>query len=613
MRYWEKKLFNDERVKLVAINGYQKSAEILKVSEQALRETLAFLQFEYDAEVFCETQLKIIDKNGNLVPLKLNAGQRKIMLSRERQLLAGKPVRQCLLKARQFGGSTFAEAEVFRECILKPGRSAMIIAHDLDSARHLREMSSRFNDYYELPKPRIKKETDKWWKFLHRKDGKAWDSNLRIDTAEELSTGHSLTLHHLHLSEIQNWRNATALVKGLFPTVPNNPDTTIFMEGTGSGVGDYWYDFCQMSMSGETEWEFIFVAWHEIEEYQESFDSPDKREDFKAKLDSEENALFHQGISLEKLNWRRKKILGDYKGDIDAFKQQYPASPEEAFLTSGRPVFNPIKVKEGLNRSKDGKRGYLKWAKITKEKPEKNVEWIDDEKGYWEIWEIPNLEITNLHALGADVAEGIAVVPELGIRGGDFSVAKILRRDNRKMVARLRERLDPDIFADELEKAWYYWKCGILVENNPGGSGNVVIRDLKEKPINLLKTVTLDRIHDTKKEQYGWDTNKDSKREMIDELTEHIREESFTDPSKNFWYECSTYARDEKGRTNAQSRKYDDEVIATALTFQADKLMPMVFKNIKETPQTYTRDMDVPRAKKFGYSQKEVMEANYIA
>lgn len=605
LRLWEHKRNSDPLFDAIrAAGGAEAFAKREKRKLEEVMYEVALWRYKHDSEAFCAERLKIVDKNANLIPLIFNNGQKKINSAIERQKIAGKPVRVALLKARQFGGSTEFEAEVFKESVLRPMRQSMIIAHDLDSARHLRDMSARYYENYDLPKPEMKKETDKWWKFRHVLNGKRADSHIRIDTAEELSTGHSLTLHTLHLSEIQNWRNAPVLVKGLFPTVPNHPDTMIFMEGTGSGVGDYWYDFCQMAKE-DSVWEFVFVPWFEIEDYEVRFDSEEKRADFEVKLDSEERLLRKESISLEKLNWRRETIRSVYKGDDEAFRQQYPATSDEAFLTSGRPVFPAIRVREKISEAlKPLKIGYLEGVK--------DVKFREDPKGYWEIWEQWPEKVENLYCLGADVAEGLAIVPELGNRGGDYSCAKILRRDYRQFVARLHARLDPDLFADELLKAWKYWGCGLLIESNPGGSGNVVIRALKSYPgINLLRARSLSKPHEDRKEEFGWKTMKDTKRLLIDELLENIREENFIEPSKNFWYECSTYVRDEKGATNAQSRKYDDEVIANAIAFQADKLMPLFFKPItgaEETP--LSREYDVPRL--HNLSQARVMEENYV-
>jgi hypothetical protein len=383
-------------------------------------------------------------------------------------------------------------------------------------------------------------------------------------------------------------------------------------------VGDYWYDFCQMAM-GDSSWEFVFVAWFEIEDYMLAFKTEIERSDFEAHLDSEERLLYGQGVSLEQLNWRRLTIKDTYKGVIDDFRQQYPATADEAFLTSGRPVFPMIQVKTGIKNAKEPiKRGYLNWMTRSEvggaSRVGKQLEFKEDERGYWDIWEDVKSNTENLYVLGADVAEGIAVVPELGNRGGDYSVAKILRRDNKKMVARLRERIDPDLFADELHKASIYWNCSLLIESNPGGSGNVVIHDLKAIPgVRLLKKYDLTGVVDESRDSYGWLTTKDSKHELIDELTERIREGTFIDLSKNFWLECSTYVRDEKGRTNAQSRKYDDEVIASAIAFQGDKLLPALYNYTPRAKELFPRDYDVPQNRKTVITQRQVMEETLVA
>ena len=268
------------------------AAEILKLTVPEMAIELEKTKYRYDFEFFSSLRLKIIDKNGTLLPFKQNSPQRKLDLAIQSQVEKGRPIRICLLKARQWGGSTKIEGHLFRDSMIRANRSSMIVAHDLDSARHLREMSYRYYEYYDFPKPKLKRESDKWWKFQHKIEGRSADSHLRIDTADELSAGHSLTIHNLHLSEIQNWRNAQELVKGLFPTVPPSPDTMIFMEGTGSGVGNYWYDFCQMAMQEGTEWEFVFVPWFEIDDYQRKFESEESKATFEAKLDSEEKDVY---------------------------------------------------------------------------------------------------------------------------------------------------------------------------------------------------------------------------------------------------------------------------------------------------------------------------------
>jgi hypothetical protein len=241
--------------------------------------------------------------------------------------------------------------------------------------------------------------------------------------------------------------------------------------------------------------------------------------------------------------------------------------------------------------------------------------WRDDPYGFWEKWEEPK-KGENLHVIGADVAEGKAVEPEFGNRGGDFSAARVFRRDDRSFVATFHARVDPDLFAEELGKASLYWQAPLLPEQNAGGGGNVVIRRLKSMDgVEILKTPVFGKKRDfDKPDELGWETMKNTKRIMIDEMTEAIREQNYTDPDKLAWSECSTYVRDEKGLTNAQDRKYDDVVVATAITLQGDKLMPSVFKYMEEGKKIIEADMDVPenwnRDRKT--TQEQVMHDNLV-
>jgi hypothetical protein len=608
MSWLEDKIREDAVVRLALQLGLEEAAKTLKISVEEMARQIAIARYRHDSQIFAKERLKIIDKSGSLSAFNFNGPQSKIQAAILRQKMAGKPVRIALLKARQFGGSTEFQEELFKDTMLRSNRSSLTVAHDLDSARHLREMSYRFYEHYDFPKPTLKKESDKWWKFLHIVNKKSAASSLRIDTADELSGGHSLTLHNLHLSEIQNWRNAQELVKGLFPTVPPSPDTMIFMEGTGAGVGNYWYDFCMMAQDPSTEWEFVFVPWFEIMEYSSSFDNAETRLNFESSLDSDERLLFNQGVGLEQLHWRRGVINGTLKGDMDAFHQQYPATPDEAFITSGRPVFPMKTVKKKIAESKEPlKTGYLRWKT---EDGKKTVYFDEDDFGYWKLWENTPSHTRNLYVCGADVAEGLEVIPELGNRGGDYSAARILRRDSRKMVATFHARLDTDLFADELRKAFYYWKAPLFPEQNAGGGGNVVISRLRDDPVvELIKTPSFGKKRLELKEEWGWETTGgkagSTKRMAIDDLHELIREESFEDLDKEFWMECSTYVRDEKGSTNAQSRKFDDLVMATAITFQADKLLPMVFKPQTEVKIRRARDIDFPQ--KGGLTRESVM------
>jgi len=606
---WQRVGRESPLVQLVLKVGKLEAARSLTISVDELNFQIERLRYSCDNEYFAAQRLWIVNKLGQVVRFKYNRGQRTIQAAIDRQRNSGKPVRICLLKARQFGGTTKFEGDIFGDTVLRDSRSSMIIAHSLESAEHIRSMSERYYDRYDLKKPPLKKQTEKSWKLMHSRGGKRVESTIRIDTAENLAAGHSFTLHNLHASEIQKWPHADEIVKGLFPAVPNSSDTMIFFEGTGAGVGSYWYDFCQMAQGEQTDWEFVFVPWFEIEDYVLEV-SEGESETILKSLDTDEELLLKMGVSPGQLKWRRREISETYKGDLDSFHQQYPSTADEAFLSSGRPVFPAAVVKKNLAASVAGTTGNLVWKKT---EDGSRTCWVDDPYGYWKKWEDP-AKAENLYCCGADVAEGIAVVPELGNRGGDFSAGRVFRRDTRRFVGSFHGRVDPDLFAEELGKAADYWKMPIFPEQNAGGGGNLVIARLKDAGVEMLKTPVFGKKRDLEKQdEVGWETFKNTKRIAIDEMTEAIRECSYVDPDREVWYECSTYVRDEKGRTNAQSKKYDDLVMATAITLQADKLMPAVFKFQMEKKKPWEPDLDVPEnfvEKK--NSQDRLMEENLV-
>ena len=91
--------------------------------------------------------LKILNKSGLIVPLIPNYGQRHQLLAMQLQESLGLPVRIMLLKARQFGGSTAVQADIFARLHLLEHRAAFTTAHDSGATSRLFDMSKRFHTY----------------------------------------------------------------------------------------------------------------------------------------------------------------------------------------------------------------------------------------------------------------------------------------------------------------------------------------------------------------------------------------------------------------------------------------------------------------------------------
>src|SRR5262245_7920910 len=80
---------------------------------------------------YAEHCLKIADKDGELVPLTLNYTQRVICNTIAALRARNVPPRLVVLKSRQVGVSTVAEALAFHDCHLNSNRNALVTAHNI--------------------------------------------------------------------------------------------------------------------------------------------------------------------------------------------------------------------------------------------------------------------------------------------------------------------------------------------------------------------------------------------------------------------------------------------------------------------------------------------------
>lgn len=58
-----------------------------------------------------------------------------------------------------------------------------------------------------------------------------------------------------------------------------------------------------------------------------------------------------QPVTVDQLAWRRLKIVdADFGGDMDLFNREMPAKPEDAFMASGSPVFDPKTLNQYIDK-----------------------------------------------------------------------------------------------------------------------------------------------------------------------------------------------------------------------------------------------------------------------
>lgn len=244
---------------------------------------------------------------------------------------------------------------------------------------------------------------------------------------------------------------------------------------------------------------------------------------------------------------------------------------EEAFIASGKNVFNPLALQE---MEKDATPlEDVDYYKITplEDRPyeEFELEKVQFEpneapddftyKAPLKIWEKP--EPYKEYVIGADVAEGL--------KGGDFSVATVVDISTMAAVARWRGHCDPDKFGEILGALGTYYNYALIgVEVN--NHGLTTVQKLRDTfYTNLYKR---DRGYDEEWEtptvNLGWKTDMRTKRLMIDNLIKLVRERVIKDKDIVFINEAFSYVRDERGRMNAEEGSHDDVVMSTAIAYQ---------------------------------------------
>lgn len=522
---------------------------------------------------FMQNFLKIRNKKSELVPFKPNYAQIEFNKIIEENTKKKIPHRYIVLKARQLGISTYTEAYIYHDTSTRELVNSLIICHEEKASQNLFNMSKLF--YEECPmaiRPMKKYANGRELVFENPTNNDAEKlrnpglrSKITIATAGTSDTARSGTYHNIHVSEAAFFPNAKNTMTALLQCVPDEPNTFVCIESTANGIGGYFYDMWNAAVNGENDFTPIFFPWFTDPEYSTEFETEDIKvafieecermfPDASGKMVHTEEYLLKKQFNLtwEQLYWRKKTIANKCGGDLDMFHQEYPATPDEAFIASGRPKFNLKSVREyELNCAPPEFVGDLI-------KPGNEIQLYDNEKGNLKIWLMP--KAGEQYTIGADVAEGLAT--------GDYSVGVVMDSEL-NVCAKWRGHIDPDLFGKELVKlGTIYNEAYIAVENNNHGL-TTLKSILNEEYYNLFYTKQYDKVNDTITKKLGWSTNVRTKPLAIDKLAEFIREKFL-----GFWdieivSELYSYVIDDNGKTNAQEGKHDDCVMALAICLQA--------------------------------------------
>lgn len=374
-------------------------------------------------------------------------------------------------------------------------------------------------------------------------------------------------------SEVAFWEAKADVVSSAVQAVPLAPNTFAFLESTANGVGGYFYDEWQFAKKGESAFKPLFFAWHEHSEYEIEGEVAAYDDEELALLEIFKEKDYPKESWNRKILWRREKKK-EFRSDPKKFYQEYPKDDMEAFLSSGRPVFDIdklVKMEQFAQKQPSPKFGVIS-PNPDPTSPKKfvfdevPVVFQDQDPAPLKIWDLP--EENEKYVIGVDVSEGV-MNNESAKKENDYSVIDVTRQRDLKTVARWRGHIDPDLLGAVVYALGTFYNTALVgVEVN--NHGLTTVQHLRNKFYRNLYMRESSEEHQFQERTalMGFRTDRKTKPIIINNLVQAIREDDIIDLDIVFIRECMTYIRDDQGHTNAQEGMFDDTVMAKAIALK---------------------------------------------
>ena len=278
---------------------------------------------------YSATFLRILNFKGKTVPFIMNEAQQRTHRLLQKQLAETGRVRALILKARQLGMSTYVNARFYSHTTTFEGIRTFILTHEQPATK---ELFGRVDFMHEQFEPalaaKLKTRNVRELEFAYPLGG------YRVGTAGTKERGRSQTIQRFHGSEVAMWPNAEMHLAGVMQAVSDERGTEIILESTARGVGGVFHKMWQQAVRSESEYIPIFLPWYWEPRYRKD---PKHNPPFIVSPEEAEYADLH-GLDDWQLCWLHFKNigLGGEPGTIcDLFRQEYPATADEAFRTTG--------------------------------------------------------------------------------------------------------------------------------------------------------------------------------------------------------------------------------------------------------------------------------------
>lgn len=531
----------------------------------------------------------VVDKNQKTMPFFFNEVQQDF-IDRLNQAIADyeagliTDISMLILKGRQQGFTTVVTALQLAYSITHRNFQGFTLADKSDNSEAIFQNKAKF-PYSQLPenlKPSEKFNNRR--QLLFEKINSSW----AVDTATK-NVGRSRTVNFFHGSECAFWSDGIASVQGALGEAFTKNCIKIW-ESTANGFNDYqkmWDSGVHVN---------CFYEWWQTKEYRISFRNEQAMQDFLHLVDINKGWIWERlrwlrddkHLEPEQLYWYWNKY--DKYLDKDLIKQEYPCTPHEAFLLSGKNVFDVAIILERLEKiQKPLKVGYFKYdydgLRIT------NIKWVPDRNGYIKIYDVPRL---SHYCIGGDTAG----------EGSDFFTGHVLDAKTGQQVAHLKHQFDADQYTRQMYCLGMYYRQALIgIEAN---FDSYPIMELQRLGYPFQYTREAQDTYTGKTEKrYGFKTTSLTRPTAISRLVEVVREHCDTINDKETLEELLTIVRNEKGRIEAPEGGHDDDMMGLAIAHQIREQVVIPADVIEVQPQ-YRFNVEKYAATQYDYGDKIV-------
>ena len=508
---------------------------------------------------YIETFLHIRTKSGELVKLKFNQPQQRLYDVIAERHRAGKPVRIIILKARQMGFSTETEAILFWATATRENTDSLIIAHKDEATANLFRMSRLF--YEMLPpviRPMLQASNAQELNFdkpaRDKSERRGLRSRIRCATAGGSGQGRSYTLRNVHMSEFAFWPgDKLETYSGIMQAVPDEAGTIVIIESTANGFDAFktLWDMAVESQRRGDEDGFIpvFFPWHEMKDYRRPV--PPGME-----LTAEERELKETyQLDDEQIAWRRWCINTNCGGDLNKFRQEYPASPDEAFISTGTCVFDKEALVLRRAQVQNDEWEYGRFSYEYDGLSIRNIRWVPEKDGMIRIRKHP--EAGKPYVIGGDTAG----------TGSDSFVGQVLDNTGGEQVAVLQQLMGETEYTRQMYCLGMYYNTALIgIETN---YSTYPVQELERLgyPRQYVRQ-RIDTFTHKPTEEYGYNTTSRTRPTMIDHLKAVARESLELINDYATLGEMLTFVYDERWRPEAEQGEHDDLVMALAIAHE---------------------------------------------